>query len=124
MAGYHVTAAYFLDRRGVGGARPSSPAPLDPLHGDCGPGAVEAFARLSQLDLSGDIFRFGLANPEDWTNNAYVTDVGFNWYTNRFVKFYFDWQHSFFGSPVLLNEPEGIRRRTSDLFWIRCQVWF
>jgi phosphate-selective porin OprO/OprP len=46
-----------------------------------------------------------------------------NWYPNRWIKFYLDWQHSAYGSPVLINE-RGIFRRTSDLFWLRCQIYF
>jgi phosphate-selective porin OprO and OprP len=30
-----------------------------------------------------------------------MVDVGFNWYLNKFVKVYFDWDHAIFGTPVL-----------------------
>ena len=53
-----------------------------------------------------------------------MVDLGVNWYPNRWIKFYFDWQHAAFGSPVLVNESKGLFGRTTDLFWIRCQVYF
>ena len=53
-----------------------------------------------------------------------MVDLGVNWYPNRWVKFYLDWQHAAFGSPVLVNEAKGIFGRSTDLFWVRCQVYF
>jgi phosphate-selective porin OprO/OprP len=70
------------------------------------------------------VFDGGLADPHDWTDRAVVTDIGWNWYPNKFVKFYFDWQHSMFGSPVLLNRATGERRTTNDLLWVRAQINF
>ncbi|QDV33919.1 OprO/OprP family phosphate-selective porin [Tautonia plasticadhaerens] len=125
VIGYHVTAAYFLtgeeppDRTLIVPLRP-----FDPLHGQYGPGAFEAFARISQIHLGEEVFAFDLADEDFWARDAYLTDVGFNWYVNRFVKFYVDWQHANFGSPVLVNIRDGDRSRHSDLFWIRCQIWF
>lgn len=125
VIGYHVTAAYFLtgeeppDRTLIVPLRP-----FDPLRGEYGPGAFEAFARISQIHLGEEVFDFDLANEDFWARDAYLTDVGFNWYVNRFVKFYVDWQHANFGSPVLVNIDNGDRSRHSDLFWIRCQIWF
>ena len=34
------------------------------------------------------------------------------------------WQHAAFGSPVLVNEAKGVFGRSTDLFWVRCQVYF
>jgi phosphate-selective porin OprO/OprP len=53
-----------------------------------------------------------------------VTDTGANWYLNRYIKFYFDWQHSEYGSPVLLNASENKLSKHNDLYWIRCQIYF
>ena len=53
-----------------------------------------------------------------------MTGVGFNWYLNKFVKIYFDWEHAMFGSPVLYNTQTRARQLTSDLFWLRFQVYF
>jgi phosphate-selective porin OprO/OprP len=51
-----------------------------------------------------------------------MVDVGANWYLNQFVKVLFDWEHVFFGSPVLSTNNKF--RRSSDLFWVRAQVYF
>ena len=125
VVGYHLTGAYFLTGERVTNRSTVVPLrPLDPFHGQYGPGAIEAYARISQLSLGREVFDFELADARLWTNNVTLTDVGVNWYSNRFIKFYFDWQHSFFGSPVLLNAGEGTLRRESDLFWLRCQIFF
>ena len=51
-----------------------------------------------------------------------MTDVGLNWYLNKFVKVSFDWEHAIFAQPVYYR-PGG-SQKTSDLFWLRCQVYF
>ena len=63
-----------------------------------------------------------MADPNLWTNRLNMTDVGFNWYLNRNIKFYFDWQHSEFGNPVVIG-PNHFGP-TRDLFWLRFQVFF
>ena len=98
--------------------------PFRPFSGEWGPGAIEPFVRYSQLNLGDIVFKDGLADGNDWTNNVGMVDLGVNWYPNRWIKFYFDWQHAAYGSPVLINEPRGIFSRNSDLFWVRCQVYF
>lgn len=125
VLGYHVTAAKFLTGEVIDGRTTVVPLrPFEPLRGRFGPGAFEVYARISQLHLGREVFEFDLANEQFWTRDVTVTDVGFNWYSNRFVKFYFDWQRAAFGSPVLVNERNGHRSRESDLFWLRCQIWF
>ena len=98
--------------------------PFDPTRHLWGPGAVEVFARYSQLDLDDSVFRDRLADPRNWSANAYMTDLGFNWYLNQYVKVYVDWQHATFGKPILLNPNSGLFGRNNDLFWVRCQVYF
>jgi phosphate-selective porin OprO/OprP len=101
---------------------------IDPLHpfdlrpGRFGLGAWELTARYSQLDLSSRIFTAGLADPTLWSNHAKLVDVGCNWYLNRFVKVYIDWEHAIFGSPVFSST--GSPQKSSDLFWLRTQVYF
>lgn len=125
VAGGHVTASYFLTGEHVTGRGPLSPLrPFDPFHGHHGPGAVEFYGRYSQLGLGETVFEQGLANPDDWTRNIYMTDVGLNWYLNKYLKIYVDWQHSNFGSPVLMNPRTGDHSRFADLFWIRCQIYY
>ena len=125
VIGYHVTASYFLTGEEVPDRTTIIPLrPFAPRFGQYGPGSIEAFARISQMHVGSEVFTFDLANEDNWTRDIALTDVGFNWYPNRFVKFYLDWQHSAFGSPVLVNDLSGTRRLSNDLFWIRCQIWF
>jgi phosphate-selective porin OprO/OprP len=125
VVGYHVTAARFLTGEEPHARTTIVPLrPFSPTRGLYGPGALEVFARISQLQLGSEVFEYDLANEHLWTREVVMTDIGFNWYANRYLKFYFDWQRSAFGSPVLLNERDGTLRRSSDLFWIRCQIWF
>ena len=70
------------------------------------------------------VFSDGLADPRQWTADASLTDVGCNWYLNRFVKLTFDWQRAMFGSPVLLNPDKNLYGLECDLFWLRCQLYF
>jgi phosphate-selective porin OprO/OprP len=51
-----------------------------------------------------------------------VTDIGFNWYLNQYLKVYLDWQHTEFGSPVTFGP--GRFYVNSDLYWARLQLLF
>jgi phosphate-selective porin OprO/OprP len=101
---------------------------IDPLHpfdlrpGRFGLGAFEVTARYSELSLGRNVFTGGLADANQWSNQAGMTDVGFNWYLNKFVKVYFDWEHVVFGQPATFR-PGGLQT-TSDLFWLRTQLYF
>jgi phosphate-selective porin OprO/OprP len=117
QSGYILTGETIRDRTLIQPLRP-----FDLRKGRFGLGAWEVAARYSQLDLDSRVFTAGLANPHDWTNHAKMVDVGLNWYLNQFVKVYFDWEHSMFGSPVL--STDGAFRRSNDLFWVRTQVYF
>jgi phosphate-selective porin OprO/OprP len=121
--GYDVTLASFLTGETIENRQ--TIAPLRPItRSGTGRGAFEVFGRYSSLQLGNQVFSAGLANPNDWTNNAAITDIGLNWYLNRFVRLTFDWQHSMYSSPVLLNEQKDLRSKTNDLFWVRCQLYF
>lgn len=121
--GYDVTLASFLTGETVENRQ--TVAPLCPMtRNGIGYGAVELFGRFSRLHLGNQVFAAGLSNPLDWTNSASMTDIGFNWYLNRFVRLTFDWQHAMYGSPVLLNEQKDLRSNKNDLFWIRTQLYF
>ncbi len=127
ITGYHVAAGYFLTGETVTGRKMVDP--LRPLMkreggGVTGLGAVELFARYSRLTLSPLVFQDDLADPNAWTRDAYATDVGWNWYLNRYIKLYFDWQHVGYSSPVLINPHSDLYSRTNDLFWMRCQIYF
>jgi phosphate-selective porin OprO/OprP len=123
--GFHTALAYFVTGEQVD--RRTTVVPLRPLvnlRGEWGPGAIEPFVRYSQLKLGDILFRDDLADGRAWTNEVAMIDLGVNWYPNRWVKIYVDWQHAAFGSPVLVNEAKGIFGRSTDLFWVRCQVYF
>mgnify|MGYP001209322649 CR=1 FL=1 len=119
QVGYILTGETLRDRTLIEPLRP-----FDLRRSRFGLGAVELTARYSLLELNRRVFTAGLADPELWTDRTQMTDVGFNWYLNKFVKVYFDWEHAMFGSPVLYNTQTGARQLTSDLFWLRFQVYF
>lgn len=121
--GYSVATGFFLTGETVERRTFVNPLrPFDLRKGQRGPGAFEVQARFSEFHLGDQVFSGGLADPNLWTNEVYAIDAGVNWYLNRYVKVYFDWQHSVFGSPVLYR-PGGFQK-TSDLFWLRLQLYF
>lgn len=120
IIGFDATASLFLTGEEVTGR--GIVEPLSPV-GE-GMGALEIFGRYSDINISNKVFSAGLADRDDWTNRVGMTDIGLNWYLNRFVKFTFDWQHVMYGNPILLNETKDIRGSSSELFWARCQIYF
>ena len=125
VQGFHTTLAYFVTGEEIERRTTVVPLrPFRPFSGEWGPGAIEPFVRYSQLNLGDILFKDDLANGSSWTNDVSMVDLGVNWYPNRWIKFYLDWQHAAFGSPVLVNEAKGIFGRSTDLFWVRCQVYF
>lgn len=121
--GYDITLASFLTGESVEDRETVSP--LRPVtRNGSGWGALEVFGRYSQLRLGDQVFTAGLANPNDWTNNIGMTDIGCNWYLSKFVRVTFDWQHSMYATPVLLNEEKDLRSKHNDLYWLRCQLYF
>jgi phosphate-selective porin OprO/OprP len=117
QAAYLLTGETIRDRTNI---QPLRPFDLRPDH--FGLGALEPTARYSELDLDSRVFTAGLADPNLWTSHAKLVDVGCNWYLNQFVKVQFDWEHTIFGSPVFSST--GQFRKSSDLFWLRTQVYF
>ncbi len=124
IGGYYVQAGYILT-----GETLTERTVINPLHpfdlrpGKFGLGAFEITSRFSQLSLGQQVFTQGLSDPNLWTNTASMVDVGLNWYLNQLVKVYFDWEHAMFGNPVYFRPGPGLQK-TSDLFWIRCQIYF
>jgi len=117
QAGYIFTGETIRDRTLIDPLRP-----FDLRPGRFGWGAFEPTARYSELTLDPQVFAGGLANPALWTNQARLVDVGLNWYLNKFVKIYFDWEHAMFGSPVFSGN--GSPQKSNDLYWMRTQVYF
>jgi phosphate-selective porin OprO/OprP len=123
--GFHVTLASFLTGEQVFDREVVQPLrPFDPRCGFSERGAIEPFARYSYFYLGDEVFDSDLVDENDWTNEVSMTDIGVNWYLNRYVKFTFDWQHSAYSSPVLVNETTGQVSNRNDLYWFRCQFYF
>lgn len=120
---FYVQAGYFLTGETVssrGMTRPNRP--FDVRKGQRGPGAFELVGRYNFMNIGRDIFNARLANPNDWTNQVWLTDLGLNWYPNQFIKFFLGWEHAEFGDPVLFAPNR--HQLTSDLFWLRTQIYF
>ncbi len=120
---FYVQTSYFLTgERMASRGRVTPLRPFDLRPGRFGPGAWEPFFRFSDLSIGKQVFTAGLADPNEWTNRLFTTDVGINWYWNSYLHVMFDWQHAGFGSPVVYR-PGGLAR-TSDLFMLRFEIWF
>ena len=121
--GYHVQLGYFLTGEEVDRRTFVEPLrPFDPSRGLHGPGAIELAFRYDHFEVGQEVFTQGLASPADWTNEVDTTDLGVNWYLNKYVKIDFDWQHSSYGRPV--TYAPGRQHTHSDLFWTRFQIYF
>jgi phosphate-selective porin OprO/OprP len=124
LSGYYVQAAYLLTGETITDRTLIDPLrPFDLRKGKFGIGAWELTARYSELELGQEVFNAGLSDPNLWSRQAQLVDVGLNWYLNQYVKIYFDWEHAMFGSPVFLG-PGPKLQSTNDLFWCRFQVYF
>jgi phosphate-selective porin OprO/OprP len=123
VSGYYVHAAYLLtgeERDKITLVSPLHPFNLKP--GKFGLGAWELSARYGEVSVGEEVFTQGLADPNLWTNQARFVDLGINWFMNRYVKFMFDWQHGMYADPVVFRP--GQFQLTSDLFWLRFQLYF
>ena len=125
--GYMVQGAYFLTgeqlTRRVNVVRPRRNFGFN-KGGEFGYGAVEVHSRYSQLSLGQQVFSGGFADPNQWTNSVYTVDTGVNWYLNYYTKIYFDWQHAGFANPVVTGNPSHRFMSSTDLFWLRFQLFF
>ena len=124
-SGFHVTLASFLTGETVRGREEVRPLrPFDPRCGCARLGALEVYGRFSYVQIDDELFDRGFADEDDWTNQVAMTDIGFNWYPNRFTKFYLSWQHASYAQPVLINEETDAFSTYNDLAWLRCQLYF
>ena len=80
--------------------------------GPFSPGAWEVYARYSTLDIGNNIFTSGFADPNLWTNHAWTTDIGLNWYLNFYTRIYLDWQHAGFATPCQSRPGVSLQRPT------------
>jgi phosphate-selective porin OprO/OprP len=124
LEGWSFAATYFLTGEEIT-RRVYLVEPIRPFgyyNGRFNPGAIEIYSRFSDLQVGSEVFSGGFANPAIWSNRANAIDTGVNWYLNHYVRFYLDWQHSMFGSPVQISPTSFTRHE--DLFWFRTQVFF
>jgi phosphate-selective porin OprO/OprP len=123
VSGFFVQTAYLLTGESRERASLIEPfRPFDLRRGRFGLGAWEVQARYSNLTLGNSVFTGGLADPNLWSNRVDMVDAGFNWYLNKFVKVYFDWQHAVFAQPAFYRPGPGLQK-TSDLFWLRLMIY-
>lgn len=124
-SGYSVAAGYFLTGETM--ERRTAVEPLKPFSlkkGEWAPGAWEVIARYSTMELDRSVFDQDLADPDRWSNRAWILNLGLNWHMNRYIKWYIDWQHTEFGDPVIYqNDPER-KQITNQLLWLRMQIYF
>ena len=122
VSGWSAAATYFftgeeitLNRRRV--------QPLRHYNWKCGGcGALEGYARYSNLVLGSNVLTSHVASPLGNASGVNATDVGVNWYLNQYVKIVFDWQHGMFNAPVMLAPERAIK--TEDMFWTRFQLYY
>lgn len=121
LSGYSVTASYFLT-----GEQLTERAIVRPLHPMIGRGpgwgAFEPYARFSNLNVGGQVFTGGFADPSKYANRANTVDAGMNWYMNQWIRIVFEWQRSMFNRPV--DFGGGKIANTNDLYWMRFQLFY
>ena len=128
FSGYNVTASYFITGEQVT-RRVNMVQPIRDFNFNFlkpgekfSPGAVELYTRYSTMDIGRNIFTGGFADPNLWTNHVWATDIGLNWYLNFYTRIYLDWQHAGYGNEV--NVVPGKFASTTDIYWLRFQVFF
>lgn len=122
--GFSASFGYFLTGESL--ERRTVVEPLHPFNlksGKFGLGAFELICRYSTMELGSSAFDHGLSNPDLWTDRAWITNLGVNWYLTRYLKMYIDWQHTEFGRPVIYRQPD-IKQLANELFWLRMQFYF
>jgi phosphate-selective porin OprO/OprP len=120
---FYLQASYLLTgetRSSIGIVKQNFP--FDIRKGHWGPGAWEPFFRFEYLDIGNQVFTSGLADQNLWANRVFQTHTGIDWHLTQYIKMYFDWNHSEFNQPVYF--APGRRQLTSDLFWVRLQIYF
>jgi phosphate-selective porin OprO/OprP len=123
VSGWYVQTGYFLTGETVAGRGMLKPKRDFSLKAsNRGPGAIELTWRWSTVSLGQQVFTAGLADPNLWTNNAALMDLGVNWYPTQYIKMYFGWQHAMFANRVVIDPAQF--QQTNDMLWARFQVYF
>lgn len=92
-------------------------APFDFGGGDWG--AFELALRWSSLDVDPEVFEKEFANPERSARHADALGMAINWYLNRHVAFYLNYERTMFGGGA-----EDGDRPSEDAFLTRLQLKF
>jgi phosphate-selective porin OprO/OprP len=114
---WQVAASYMLtgEDNSFRGITPRRPFTL----GGGGWGAWQVAARVSQLNLDDKTFPI-YANPRTSASSALEFAGGINWYLNRNVSLYFDYEHTQFkggeGSAVTAQDEDAILTRIQLAF--------
>lgn len=124
--GYSGTFTYFFTGEEISQyrARVKPLCPYNPRAGQFG--AVEGFARYSELHMSENILTSGLLVATSNANRVQATDLGLHWYWNEYLRISFDWQHSWFNNPIS-TAPGNLAAKvvnSQDLLWVRWQLYY
>jgi hypothetical protein len=85
------------------------------------------------MDLGGEVFTpfptsrttfVQVANPVGNSREATEFTVGFNWYLNAWVRVQCNYEHDWFGQPVLLGGGPANLTRDADALTTRFQIIF
>jgi len=98
-----------------GGVTPAAPFDFGGGHW----GAWEVALRYAALDVDGEAFSAGFADPTSAVRHADAIAAAINWYLNRNVGFYFNFEHTNFSGGA----PAG-DRDDEDAFLTRMQIAF
>jgi phosphate-selective porin OprO/OprP len=124
---FYVQASYLLTgetRSSIGIVKPLNPVKWGKAGGSdsFGVGAWEPYFKYEFIDIGNQVFSSGLSDPNLWANRVFQTHTGINWHLTQYIKMYFDWNHAEFNRPVVLAPGKG--QKTSDLFFVRLQLYF
>jgi phosphate-selective porin OprO/OprP len=128
----------------TGETRTTYSQPITPLHDfdPCSPwscrGAWELVARYSRLDVSNIIFAPGIRNLATLTSATVLTGnpggqsthaaseitLGFNWYLNKWVRMQFNYERSWYDTPIRLGVGRGGLLTHDDAVLSRFQLIF
>jgi phosphate-selective porin OprO/OprP len=133
--GYYVLGTLLLtgEERTTYSAPIAPLRPFNPCHPFTCPGAWELVARVSQLDVGGEVFTpfatskttfVQLANPATNSREATEMTLGFNWYLNAWVRVQCNYEHDWFGQPVQLGGSAKNLTRDADALTTRFEVIF
>lgn len=89
---------------------------FDPENGHWG--AFEIALRYSALDLDGETFRLGLADPTTSARSARAWTFGLNWYLDRALKLQFNYERTDFNDSLRFSSGT---RDHQDVFLTRFQ---